>query len=480
MLRPAILTAGPTILAIFAVAGALLSIRASLSAGEPATPAGKASDKAAVGGITRVEFAATIYVSPTGNDVWSGKLAAPNADKTDGPLATPAAARDAVRKLKVGGKLPGQVLVMFRGGTYFLKEPLVFTPEDSGLKQAPIGYRAFPRETPVLSGGRLITGFKKGEGGRWTAEVPDVKNGKWRFRQLFVNGERRERSRLPKEGFFTVAKADFKGNWQAGADRFGYAEGDIKAAWVNPTDIEVVVLHFWTDAHLPVASIDEATRTVTFTKKTTKRLSDDYNDQGARYYVENVFEALRPGQWYLDRKAGLLHYIPLPGEDMEKAEVIAPRLDCLVRFDGDPGAGRFVESIEISGLTFSHTEWDLPAGKAGDHQAAVDVPGTIRARGAKDIIIENCVINHGATYGVDIAEGCDGWNISENEIADMGGGGVKLNGGGAESKRDLQTGDIIIQYNRIHDCGKLWPSACGILSRNSAKNSPPRYSVWVA
>ena len=28
------------------------------------------------------------YVAPNGNDAWSGRLAAPNADKTDGPFAT--------------------------------------------------------------------------------------------------------------------------------------------------------------------------------------------------------------------------------------------------------------------------------------------------------------------------------------------------------------------------------------------------------
>jgi hypothetical protein len=49
--------------------------------------------------------AATIFVSPQGNDAWSGKLQTPNAEKTDGPLATLPGARDAVRKLKASGPL---------------------------------------------------------------------------------------------------------------------------------------------------------------------------------------------------------------------------------------------------------------------------------------------------------------------------------------------------------------------------------------
>ena len=42
----------------------------------------------------------------------------------------------------------------------------------------------------VISGGRRITGWKKGYGQTWTAEIPEVKAGNWRFRQLFVAGKR--------------------------------------------------------------------------------------------------------------------------------------------------------------------------------------------------------------------------------------------------------------------------------------------------
>ncbi|MCY3020659.1 MAG: hypothetical protein NTW87_16700, partial [Planctomycetota bacterium] len=44
-----------------------------------------------------------LYVSPQGNDNWSGRALEANADKTDGPLATLTAARDAIRKLRAGG-----------------------------------------------------------------------------------------------------------------------------------------------------------------------------------------------------------------------------------------------------------------------------------------------------------------------------------------------------------------------------------------
>src|SRR5689334_8543500 len=38
-----------------------------------------------------------LYVAPDGDDRWSGRLAAPNAARTDGPFATLERARDALR-----------------------------------------------------------------------------------------------------------------------------------------------------------------------------------------------------------------------------------------------------------------------------------------------------------------------------------------------------------------------------------------------
>ena len=43
---------------------------------------------------------ADFFVAPDGNDSWSGTLAAPNTDRTDGPFASISRAQDAVRTLK--------------------------------------------------------------------------------------------------------------------------------------------------------------------------------------------------------------------------------------------------------------------------------------------------------------------------------------------------------------------------------------------
>jgi len=76
---------------------------------------------------------ADFYVATNGDDAWSGKLAAPNAAKTDGPFATLARARDAVRELKKEGAKK-DIVVLVRGGTYYLKDTVVFGLEDSAAE----------------------------------------------------------------------------------------------------------------------------------------------------------------------------------------------------------------------------------------------------------------------------------------------------------------------------------------------------------
>jgi hypothetical protein len=108
---------------LLAVAAAVADLALVVAAAGAAAPAGGST---------------VIYVSPDGNDTWTGRLTAPNAAKTDGPLATPAAARDAVRKLRAAGSLKGGATIRLRSGTYCLAEPLILTPEDSGAEAAPL------------------------------------------------------------------------------------------------------------------------------------------------------------------------------------------------------------------------------------------------------------------------------------------------------------------------------------------------------
>src|SRR5688572_20491774 len=59
------------------------------------------------------------YVSPVGDDSWSGTLAEPNADASDGPFATVARAQSAVREA-LAESPKRRFGVLIRGGEYTL------------------------------------------------------------------------------------------------------------------------------------------------------------------------------------------------------------------------------------------------------------------------------------------------------------------------------------------------------------------------
>ena len=139
---------------------------------------------------------ATFFVATNGNDHWTGQAAAPNTAHSDGPFRTLQRAREALRQIKRTRPIP-DLTVVVRGGTYHLPAPLVFTPEDSGTPERPVRFVAYPGENPVLSGGRPVTGWRRSERGLWKTRLPDVRAGKWYFRQLRVGDRMQHQARYP-------------------------------------------------------------------------------------------------------------------------------------------------------------------------------------------------------------------------------------------------------------------------------------------
>ncbi|MEW6356440.1 MAG: right-handed parallel beta-helix repeat-containing protein [Planctomycetota bacterium] len=413
---------------------------------------------------------ADYYVAANGNDAWSGTLPDPSADKSDGPFASFARAQRAVRETK-----DKPVTVLIRGGTYRLSEPIRFTPEDSSAEECPITYAAYPGEKPIFSGGRAITGWTKGEGGIWTTQIDDVKDGKWHFRQLFINGRRATRARSPNEGFFKVQALADKDNapgarWNQGVDAFKFKAGDVEA-WENLNEIEIVVFHSWNTSRMRIASVDEQKNVVTFTAKTCFRPLAWDPDQ--RYYVENAPDAPdSAGEWYLDRQTGALSYWPLPGEDMTRAEVVAPVVQDLVRFEGEAEAGLPVQHIRLVGLSFQHADWDLrPQGYNNDPQAAVTIPAAVMLWGALHCSIEKCEITHVGKYGLWVAKGSKHNRIVQNHIHDLGAGGVRVGDAKMADKDVNEAGDNLIHNNYIHDGGRIYPEGVGFWLAQSSHNT---------
>ncbi len=244
---------------------------------------------------------ADFFVSPSGKDSWSGKIPGSTRDLSDGPFLTLARARDAVRELRKRDKLDRPMLVAIVGGHYELTESLVFTPADSGSEKSPTIFAAIDgdRNPVILSGGITLRSSSVKEGFPLPNGV-----GETRLRQISVNGETRHASRLPKTGTYVIsglAGADPKGKYNTPANKFEFKPGEIDAKWKNLNDVEAVVLHFWVDTHLKVKSVDPQKHIVEFDRFSKRKLTDDYQNRLARYYLTNVFEALGPGEFYHDR-----------------------------------------------------------------------------------------------------------------------------------------------------------------------------------
>jgi hypothetical protein len=410
---------------------------------------------------------AAFYVAPNGNDSWSGKLAAPNAAKTDGPFATLSQAQQAVRTLPTASKNAG-CRVAARGGFYSLTSPLSFDKSDSGTENATITYEAYKNETPVVSGGERLTGWKQTMPGRWEVTLPAVARGEWRFSQLYVNNERRLRPRLPKDGYYTIGgglpatpKAADKGY-----DRFIYRKGDIDPNWQNQSDIEVLCFHIWSMSRFNIARIDPQERALTlsgFTRKAGYNYSLVHNN---RYIVENVKEALSvPGQWYLDRKTGVLTYLSRPGEDPNRDQVIAPRQERLLEING-------ASHITFRGITFAHASWNLSPEGVRTGQAEIGgIPAALQLNGAQSVTFDNCTVHNIGNQAFGLGKETQYCRITGCTLQDMGGGGVLI---GAEN--DAVPNGNHIHHNTVENCliaagGRIHSSAVGIWIGQSAYNT---------
>ncbi len=412
------------------------------------------------------------YVSTDGNDLWSGKIASPNPQETDGPYATVERAQRAVREARAQQEL--LVTVLIRGGVYELNQPLVFGHEDGGSEGSPVTYAAYPGERPVFSGGSPVKGWQRGEGPVWAARIPQVERGEWYFCQLFANGQRQTRARTPNEGYLRIASTLPLGNL-TGAQRdmnykigFCYREGDLQR-WGNLQDVNVFLYHSWTCSVHWVESLNEENRTLRFTSPCDWPIA--YWDPQQRYHLENYLEALdSPGEWYLDRGSGILYFWPPDSQDPNDLEVVAPRLQHLLILQRSP-EGLTVNHLILRGLSFQYADWKLDKDKAADGQAATSLSAAVVATGTRDCVLEECEIAHVGEYGVVLGEGCKDTRIVHCEIHDLGGGGVRIGQGGLPKEPENQTDHNTVDNCFIHDGGHVFRAGVGVWIGRSSYNT---------
>src|SRR5579872_6158455 len=239
---------------------------------------------------------ADFFVSPQGNDSWSGKLSLPNSTQSDGPFASFDKARASASILYRAA--PSQrrkepVVVMFRGGDYFVQSSVEFSAQDSGSERLPIVYQNYPGEGPRISGGVRVRNWTKLEGSeRWQTTLPAST---LYFEQMFYNGQRRLRPRLGGYlgKYYRVAATIYLSGSPNGPapnpnctvymsglgwecfDRFQYTKTDpVNANWENLNspypqgDIELYDFEKWDAPELRIQSIDTGSKIIYLTGPT--------------------------------------------------------------------------------------------------------------------------------------------------------------------------------------------------------------------
>ena len=302
-----------------------------------------------------------------------------------------------------------------------------------------------------------------------------MKEGKLSFTDLYVNGERASLTRFPEAGYLKFAEAENKGIFL-----------DDISKWVrlNPEDVKELsaeemknatlsYLHYWVDEHTNVEDYDAETGKLTMTEYSRFSIVGEQTE--SVYYLENVPTTFKnPGEWYLDKKEGMLYYILRETETLADLEMRIPRLSHLVNLRGTQELP--IRNITFKNITFAYTRGEHECWKenglkvASDGQAVSEAKGIVNLEYAENCGFDGCRFTNYGLHGVNVEKGCSYIEMNRCTFFDGGAGGVVINGADINGEKQDRTHSNVISNCKIHHCGRRHMAACGILVKHSHHN----------
>ena len=365
--------------------------------------------------------------------------------------ATPLAQiRDAVRAARVAH--PERPLVVsLAEGVYPVTETVTLSLVDSGTPSAPVTWRGEGLGA-VFSGAAPLGPWREGRAAArpiWRAAVPKEPDGKpmWAA-EFFANGERRANAAYPAGGRFihatnitekVLAEKSVKHD-QAEHTLFLRAEDFAHVAAISESELPFVQVRIhskWNAARHFIVRIDRAACSVTI-HGTRWPPWNRYIAAECPIRFENMRTELSvPGEWFYDRAAGEVVYLPKDGETKDRVEGTIPvdGVDVFLRLVGDINAEEYAGNMRFENIAFRH-------GSTLSKKGPADVPdslmlgavarGMILADGVRNVVFDGCRWEQtGGAYGVWFREGCMSNAVVNCTFRDLGGGAVRvgLNGG---------------------------------------------------
>ena len=404
----------------------------------------------------------TVYVAHDGRDEWSGALPEPNAQGTDGPLASPERALEQVRRMRAAAAdATAPAAIVLRAGVYHLSTPLVLKAEDSGLT-----VRAWPGEQAVLSGGRIVTAWRPRQGEVLQADLGQLGLRAGEFHELYVNGLRQPVARVPN---FDPEHPRI-GGWltneetvEPGAKaKLRYREGTLEPTrWSHP-ERALLILHDtlnWETHWLPLKLVDPAQRLL----EGVPIPRCNAVEAGCPFYIANVFEELdAPGEWYADPDTQTLYLWPPAGGDDGRV-VTVPAIESAIAVQGSVVGGPLAEGIRI------------------EHIEVRDCRGPgMSLSGASDCAVIGCLLRN-CLQGVLLGDETHSCRIAGNDITQTGTDGISTVTWTTDDHERVT--DHVIDNNHIFDFGwgdisgrssgvQLWSCARIMVTHNLIHDGP--------
>ncbi|OYY20800.1 MAG: hypothetical protein B7Y05_02290 [Polynucleobacter sp. 24-46-87] len=430
------------------------------------------------------------YVATNGDD-----------SEGDGTSSKPFNTINRARAVVSNDKARGQctINVNIKSGTYVLSEAINFGPDDSGSDQYPVVYQADPSNSaPVVISGGIEVNDLACSGGSCTSTVSQWSAGTI-ARQFYVDDARIIRARTNYDpSVFANANQD----WAWTSTGYAPAPGRSPTPPSRPEWAEIVTAQQWRMMRCPLTASGGAN---------LLPKQECWNNAQTFYvpfnfqilsWIENAYEYLQPGMWFLNPNSKQLTYMPSGNSTPSKA-VLASQ-PTLLNLQGSSGAP--VQNITFKGLQFSYATWnDLNTdgyvsdqsgnfikgtgyGKTllGHQKIVYSTPGNVSLSYAKRIIFDSNIFSHLGAVALSLGTGSQYNTVINNRFTDISSaaiqvGGVALTDARPSSSGGETIGNQILNNSITYTGQDYYDSASiyvGFTAETLIKNNTISHTPW--